>query len=156
MLQEGTASSAAVDDIRVSVVMQNDNVIFFCKCDQLIIETVRGNLTDRIQGIGNDHAFGLFRLLLRYVVKVDQEIILLIEGVGFHISPAQEGAGRKDRVARIRHQHDVARIAQGHGYMRDSLLGPVDRHDLLMGQSLNAVAVRIVIADCVEELRQVS
>ena len=136
--------------------MQNDNVVFLRKCDQFFIKRIRCCHTDRIQRIGHNHHLCPSCLFFRNLVEFNQEIVLRMQVIGFHLCTTKERACCKNRITRIRHKHYISRVTNRHGNMRHSLLGTINRHNFFMTNALNTIALCIMIADCIQQFRQIS
>ena len=130
--QEGAARASVVNDIGIRVVMDDDGVVFFCPGDEFPVEGIVRNRADRIERVGDQDIFRLTGRFLRDFGQAGKITILLIKTVGNCLHAAQFRTDRKNRVAGIRNQGDIAGIAQSPGDVRHTFLRSGDGHDLFI------------------------
>ena len=111
--------------------MNDDNIVFLCKCDQFLIKGIIGRSTDRVRRIGNHHHFCFLCCLLRDIGKLRQETIFLIKRIFDDLCTTQERPYLKNRITGIGHQYHIIRITQRPADMGHSFLRTVHSHDLL-------------------------
>ena len=133
--QKGLSFPSIVNDIGISIIMQNDNVVLFRERNQLFIKSVIRYGADRIGRVRYDHKLRCPRSLRRNILESRQEIIFRIERISLDLRTRQLRSQGKYRITRIRSQHDIARIAQGHRHMSHTLLGAVQCHNLICLQA---------------------
>ena len=120
---------------------------------QPLIEAIRRAFADGIHGIGNDHEFRLVRRF-RKSLQIRHITVFFRQGIGFQHRSGQRRPDSEDGIARIRHQHHIAGVAEREPHMGNSLLGAVNRHDLIRHE-LHPVASPVTADHRVRKLRQI-
>ena len=103
--------------------MKNDNIIFLCKCNQFLIETVWSQHRRRIVRVGNNHKFRFLSDFLRNFLQINDVVIFFALRHIVKFRPRQRRTIRKDRITRIRHQNHIAFVHDRKRNVCQSLLG---------------------------------
>ncbi|MNN44472.1 hypothetical protein D3C81_1587640 [compost metagenome] len=93
--------------------MQDDNVIFLRKIDQVIIEAIRCQCSSGVIGVRYNHKFSLSRDILRNILETDHIAILFLLRHEIELGACQQGPIREHGVARIGDKYQIAFINDG-------------------------------------------
>ena len=114
--------------------MDNHNLIFPGKADQLSVEAVRRHTAYGIGRVAYHHEFGSPGNILRYLIQPGQEPVFRPQRILPHSRVAEQRPQLENGIAGIGHQHQVPGIAQGPGNVGHTLLGSVQGHYLILLQ----------------------
>ena len=112
----------AVQDERVGVVVHHHDVVLLGERHNLLIEFASGTSASGHVGIVCPHEFHPRQVHCLQLLKVRLPAVALQEVVVHNLLTQNLAQRSVGGVARIRHQHLVARVAQGEGYVQDALL----------------------------------
>ena len=155
ILQEAAALHAVEDDVRVGVVVEQQDVIFLREGDELFVDLIVADAAHRVRRQGDDHELRPLRDVFRNGGDVRQEVRLGRHRVVPRLRAGHLGAGDEHGVARRRQQDGVALIDERHADMAHALLRAVAGADHVRRDG-HAEAPVVVRADGVEEFRQVA
>ena len=131
--------------------MKNDNIIFLCKCNQFLIETVWSQHRRRIVRVGNNHKFRSLSDFLRNFLQINDVVIFFALRHIVKLCPRQRRTIRKHRITRIRHQNHIALVHDRKCDVRQSLLGTEQRANLCLRVQLHSIAARIPVGHCLQK-----
>ena len=142
--QEGASLPPVEDDLGVGVVVEDHDVIFLSEGHQLLVEGLGRRHRDGVHGVGDHHHLRLSGHGRVDGGEVGEVVILRQKRIADGFRAAEHGSHLEDGVARIRHQHHVAGVADRPADVGDALLGAVDGHDLIPGK-LHLVAAAVPV-----------
>ena len=154
--KEAAALPAVEYELTIGVVVQHDDVVLFREGDELLVPAVRCQHRRRVVRIGDNHELRTARHVLGDIRELDEIVVLLLHGHIIDVRLRDFRAVRKNRIAGIRHQCEVALVEDGETDMCQSLLRAHERADLRLRVKLHAVAARIPLTHRLQQLRQVT
>ena len=154
--EERAAARTVEDDVRVSVVVHDDEVVGAGEVDDLLVELGRAHGAHRVGGQAHDHVLGAVGNLGGNIRHVGQEVVLGAERVIVDVRPGELGPRLEDGVARIGHDDGIAGVGEREREVADALLRAVAAGDHVGRDARDAEAALVVVADRLLELGQVA
>lgn len=156
MRQEAAAGGAVEHDVRIGVVVHDEQVVLTGERDDLVVEGVVAHRPHGVCRQGDDHVLGAIgdgRVDTRHM---GQKAVLGVERVIGELGVGDLGPRLEHGVARIGHEDRVAGVEQGEAQVPHALLRAVARRHHVGRDALHAKAAGIVIAHRLLELGQVA
>ena len=120
--------------------MRKDDVVFEAEVDRAVEERGIDGRRGRIVRIVEPQQTGAARDFVGNRRKVRNEPIFFLERKEIRLAAVENASRIIDRIARVRNQHDIARIDHGGGEVGDSFLRTDECADLARGVEAMAEA----------------
>ena len=156
ILQEAATRLAIEHDVRVGVIVDDQQVVLAGEGDDLLVDLGRAHRAHRVGGQRNDHVLGAVGDLWIDARHIGQVVMLGDQRVVLELGIGDLGARLKDWVARIGYQDRIARVEQRQTQVAHALLRAVARLHHGRRNARNAKAALVVIAHGLLELGQVA
>ena len=153
--QKTSTMCAVINNIAVSIVMNDQNIIFIGKLDDFLIKSRCGNASYRIGRQGYDHIFRPSGNFLRDIFYIWKEIMFCYQWIIIWPGSCHKASCCKDRITWIWKEYGISLIAECHTKMSHSLLASINAHNHIRSQ-FHIKTLLIVITHCIQKFRQIT
>ena len=138
---------AVVGDLGVGRVVADQDVVATRELHGFVEESERGDGGGRVVGVVEPQDFGAPRHVRRHGGQIGQPVVLSAQRQNEAFAACHQGADVVDRIARLRHEGDIARINERPRDVRDAVLAADGGEDFGFGIERHAVALLIIRGD---------
>ncbi len=142
------------NDVRIGIIVHNEQIVRLGKGHQLLIKLRSGYRTHWVCRQRHHHIAGLISLMRVNAFQVGKEVMLGSQGIKHRSRPCEMRSTCEDGIARIWHQHRITGICQRHRQVGHALLGARDHHHHV-GRDFNIETTLVVGTHRIQKFRQV-